>query len=83
MRPVHRNGFPRGTAEELVDGHSERFRIEVEEGVLDPCECLRDDRAGALARRAIEIPVDRLDGPRIATDDERGEVLHDPREPAG
>ena len=82
VRPVHRDGVPRRAAEELVDGHAERLRLEVEQRVLDASERLCDHRAGALARGAIEIPVDRLDGPRIAADDERREVFDDSREPA-
>ena len=58
------------------------FRLEVEERVLDPRERLRDDAPGALPGRAVEIPVDRLDGSRIAPDDEWREILDDPREAA-
>ncbi len=80
MRPVHRDALARGPSEELVHGNPEGSCLEVEERVLDAGQGLRDHRAGALARRAVEIPVDRLDGPRVAADDERGEIFDDPRQ---
>src|SRR5262249_34015174 len=64
------------------DGDAERLRLEVEERVLDSRDRLRDHRPGALPRAPVELPVDALDGTRVATDDERGEVLDDRGEPA-
>ena len=81
MRPVHRDAIAGRASEELVHGDAERSCLEVEERVLDAGQGFRDHGAGALARRAVEIPVHGLDGPRIAADDERGKIIDDPREP--
>src|SRR5207247_10945885 len=77
MRPVHVDGAARRHAEKLVHRHAERRRLEVEERVLDPADRLLDYRAGALARRAKQIPDDALDGARVSPDDVWCEILDD------
>ena len=81
MRPVERDRVARRAAEELVDGDAERLRLDVEERVLDAGDRLRDtDRALPRAWRSRPPP---LPGPRIASDDDGREILHDSRETAG
>ena len=83
VRPVERDRLPRRAAEELGDRDAERLALEVEERVLDPADRLLHDRARALARPAVEVPVDRLDRARVAADDERRQVGDDAGEPGG
>ena len=83
VRPVERDRLARRPAEELTDGDAERLPLQVEQRVLDAADRLLHDRPRALARPSIEIPVDRLERARIATDDERREIGDDAREPGG
>src|SRR5213075_2479131 len=71
VRPVDLDVIPRRAAEQLVDRNAERLSLQVQQGVLDPADCLLDHRAGALSRGADEIPDDPLDHARLAADDER------------
>ena len=77
VRPVERDRLARRPAEELRDRDAERLPLQVEQRVLDPADRLLHDRAGALARAPVEIPVDRLERPRIAAHDERREIGDD------
>src|SRR6185503_17745420 len=69
VRPVERHRGPSRAAQQLAHRDAEGLRLEVEERVLDPAERLLDDRARALPRPAVELPVDRLDGAGVAPDD--------------
>ena len=79
MRPVERDRVARRAAEELVDGHAERLRLDVEERVLDAGDRLRDHGPGALPRMPVEIPVHPL--PRPADRVRRRRARDPPRFP--
>ena len=82
VRPVGRDGVARRAAEELVDRDAQCLPFQVEQRVLDAGDGLGHDRAGALARGAVQIPVDRLHGPRVPPHHERCEVLDHSCQPA-
>src|SRR5439155_26508470 len=63
-------------AEELVDRDTERLRLDVPQRQLDAGDRLARDAALALPRHPVHVPVAHLDGPGIATHQDRLELAH-------
>ena len=73
--PVDHLALAGGAAEEGVDGHAERFALDVPEGELDTGDGFGGDAAGRLAGEAVHVPVAGLDGERVAAEQDRLHVF--------
>jgi hypothetical protein len=71
MRPVEPDAVPYRAAEQLVDRHPKRLRLDVEERVLDRPDRLLDHAAARLAAERVEQRHHRLEGARVLADDRR------------
>ena len=83
MRPVERDVSRVGPPKSSYDGDAERLRPSGRAARSRSRRSPSARSTRALPRRAVEIPVDRLDRARIAADDERREIGDDAREARG
>src|SRR5690606_20041324 len=75
MRPVQADALAHRPAEQLVDRHAQRLRLDVQKSVLDCADRLLDHASARLAAERVKQGADRLVAPRVLADDRRREVL--------
>src|SRR5690348_3958747 len=68
MRPVDLQPIAEGAAQHLVYRDAERFRLDVDQRVLDRGDRLGVDAAGGLDRCRVKLLRDPLDRPRVLPD---------------
>ena len=74
MRPVDRHPFAERPAEQGVDRHAERLRLDIEAGVLDRRDRLMGETAPGETRRREQTFAQPADRARIHPDRHPGEV---------
>ena len=83
MRPIDALAIAVRTADEVVDGNSERLALDVPAGELDAGYAHLRDAAGHGAEVSVHIEVQLFDGFRVFADEQGLEVFYQPDQRAG
>ena len=83
MRPVERNAFAEGAAEQGIDRDAQGLRLDVEAGILDHRDGLRVQPAMGHARHRVQRRADASDLARVHADHDVGELAQQRRQSAG
>jgi hypothetical protein len=83
VRPVERDSRAVWAAEERIDRHAQRLRLEIQTSVLDGADRLMRHAAGRQPRDRMEHGAERADAQWVLADDARREAADDLRRTAG
>src|ERR1700742_2207315 len=81
MRPIGRQTIAHCPSEEVIDWYSQRFRLEIETGVLDGGDGLRDHAAGGSSGVCIKLGADLSNLTRVLSNQLLGHLSDYGRQP--